>query len=157
MRKQIAKAQASSKQSYYWSNIVANTTRFPNYPLLSNFLTSVQTTFDNFRPEMPPRREKMIHTIGSLCQIKMAIGSSSPYTGLLVPGTHYGFIRMVGAVEFGDGLTPGLGFKFPRSGVHDGDWVTLYSLAFGDQWNSFGKNQSNHIVPGEGLLRSTAL
>lgn len=142
---------ASSKQSYYWSNIVANKTRYPKYPLLSNFLTSVQTTFDNYRPEMPPKREKMIHTIGSVCQIKVAIGSSSPYTGLLAPGTHKGFIRLGGAVEFGDGLTPGLGFKFPRSGVHDGDWVSLYSLAFGDQWNFFGKNQSNHIAPGEGF------
>lgn len=141
----------SSKMSYYWSNIIANRTRFPNYPLLSNFLSSVRTSFDNFRPEMPPRREKMIHSVGSVCKIKVAIGRQSPYTGLLAPGTHHGFLRMGGAVDPADGITPGLGFKFPRSGVQDGDYVGLYSLVAGTQWNFFGRNQSTHITPASGV------
>merc|ERR1719414_213381 len=46
----------SSKLAYFWDNIVRNTTRYPEYPLLSNILSSVRTTFDNYMPEMPAGR-----------------------------------------------------------------------------------------------------
>jgi len=143
-----------SKMDYFWSKITANTTKYPEYPLLSNFLSSVRTTFDNYKPEMPPKREKMIHTIGSVCKFDWQINTDSPYTGLLSPGRKRGFVRLGGALDpksFGGGLTPGLGFKLPRSGVHDGDFVMLYSLAFGDQWDFFKLNQSNHLSIAEGF------
>jgi len=137
-----------SKLNYYWKNIVRNTTRFPKFPLLGNILGSVRTTFDNYQPEMPAGREKMIHSIGSVCKFDLRIPSNSPYTGLFAPGLKRGFVRMGGAMDPGDnGITPGLGIKFPRSGVPDGDIVTLFSLDIGDQWNFFGKNQSNHLMP----------
>jgi len=146
----------NSKISYYWKNIIADRTRYPNYPLLGNILSSVRTSFDNYRPEMPPRREKMIHSVGSVCKINVDIGPQSKFTGLLAPGNHKGFIRMGGAVDPSGGITPGLGFKFPRSGVHDGDFVSLYSLVQGTQWDFFGKNQSTHITPAEGVTKVLA-
>lgn len=105
---------------------------------------------------MPATREKMIHSVGSVCEFEWDISSESPYSGLLGPGTKTGFIRMGGAVDPSDGLTPGLGFKIPRSGVHDGDWVMLHSLAFGDSWNFFLKNMSNHIAPASGVTKILA-
>jgi len=142
---------SESKTNYFWERITADTTRYPKYPLLGNLLSSMRTVFDNYRPEMPVKREKMIHTVGSICKFKLQISGSSPYTGLLSPGLKTGFVRMGGALDPADGLTPGLGFKLPRSGVPDGDLVMLYSLAAGTQWDFFFKNQSNHLAPAEGF------
>lgn len=90
----------------------------------------------------------MIHTVGSVCKVAQVI-QNSPYTGLLGDGSHEGLIRMGGAADWedleGQGPNPGLGFKYPRTGVPDGDFVMLYGLSFGGQWNFFGKNQSNHL------------
>jgi len=145
-----------SKMSYFWKNIAANTTQYPEYPLLSNLLGSVVTVFDNYLPEMPAGREKMIHTVGSVCQFELSVNSRSPYTGLLAPGRQRGLIRLGSAVDPGsDGVTPGLGFKFPRSGVPDGDFVTLHTLDTGNpQWNFFFKNQSTHTAPTNGFPAS---
>lgn len=144
---------SQSKMRYFWSNIVANTTSSPPADLLKHILSSVRTSFDNYRPEMPSKRVKMIHTVGSVCQFDLDISSGSPFTGLLSPGLKTGLIRMGGAVDAnsqGDGMTPGLGFKLPRSGRPDGDFVMLYSLAFGDSWDFFKSNQSNHIATTSG-------
>jgi len=90
---------------------------------------------------MSAGREKMIHAIGSVCRFDLRIPSNFPPTGLSAPALKRGFVRMGGAMDPGDnGITPGLGFKFPRSGVPEGDIVTLFSLDVGDQWNFFGKN-----------------
>jgi len=126
---------------------MADSTRYPTYPLLSNILTSMRTTFDNYQPEMPAGREKLIHSVGSVCKVEWTIPSDRGYTGILESGTHKGFIRMGGAVDPKEGLTPGLGLKFPRSGRHDADFVMLYSLVEQSSWNFFGLNQSNHIAP----------
>jgi len=137
-----------SKMSYFWKNVAANTTRYPKFPLISNLLGSVVTVFDNYMPEMPAGREKMIHTVGSVCQFELDVSSGSPYTGLLGPGKQRGLIRLGSALDPGDvGITPGIGIKFPRSGVPDGDFVLLHSLDPGSQWNFFFKNQSTHTAP----------
>ena len=142
-----------SKTDYYWERITANTTRYPEFPLLSNVFSSVITSFDNFRPEMPARREKLIHTVGSICKFDLQISSSSPYTGLLAPGLQTGFIRLGSAAEPGsDGLTPGLGLKLPRNGVPDGSFVMLNDLGSSGSWNFFLKNMSNHLAPASGFL-----
>jgi len=153
------KKSFSNKMDYFWGKITANSTRYPHFPLLSNFLTSVRTTFDNYRPEMPPSREKLIHTVGSICKFHLDISPSSPYTGLLGPGLKVGFVRMGSAVDpgsYGDGVAPGLGFKLPRSGRHDGDFVMLNALGFGEHWDFFHLNQSNHIAPANGFTAVVA-
>jgi len=143
-------SSSAYKLDYFWNKVTADTTRYPKFPLLSNILTSMRTTFDNYQPEMPAGREKMIHTVGSVCKFELKISDSSPYTGLLSPGTQKGLIRMGGALDPTDGITPGLGFKLPRSGFPDGDFVMLHSLRAGDQWNFFLNNQSNHLEPVSG-------
>jgi len=147
-----------SKMEYFWKKVVANTTSYPEYPLLSNILSSVRTSFDNYRPEMPSKREKMIHSVGSVCQFDLDISSNSPFTGLLSPGLKTGLVRMGGAVDADGtpGLTPGLGFKLPRSGRPDGDFVMLYALSPGDSWDFFKLNQSNHIAPATGVTKVLA-
>ena len=86
----------------------------------------------------------MIHSVRSVCKINVDIGSQSKFTGeaeitLKTPQqNHKGFIRMGGAIDPSNAITPGLGFKFPRSGMHDGDFVSLYSLVQGTQWDFFG-------------------
>ena len=63
---------------------------------------------------------------------------------------------MGGAIDPLNAITPGLGFKCPRSGMHDGDFVSFYSLVQGAQWDFFGKNQSTHITPAEGVTKVLA-
>lgn len=110
---------------------------------------SVDTVFDNFAPEMPSGRVKAIHSRGVHCKIKFDVGSS-PYTGLLGRGSHEGFIRMGPAADLELGMTPGVGFKFLRSGVHSGDFVAMWSTAGGQSNNFFASNMSNHVPPAEG-------
>merc|ERR1719414_2740440 len=117
---------------------------------IGGFTESMMTVFDNYKPEMPKGRKKVIHMVGSMCKIDLKINKNSPYTGLLGHGTHRGLIRIGTAVVSEEGLTPGLGFKFPRTGRHSGDFVTLNSLEIGQSWNFFASNMSTHIAPPEG-------
>lgn len=144
------------KSDQWWASITADTTRASKYPSVSGILQeSSQTTFDNMKVEMPAGREKKIHTIGSICKFDLNIARNSPFTGLLGPGRQEGFIRMGSAVDYSNGgLTPGLGFKFPRTGVHSGDFVALHDLGFGQSWNFFKSAQSNHIAPPSGLAQT---
>jgi len=110
----------------------------------------VRTSFDNFLPEMPTGREKNIHTAGAVCDIELNIESSS-WTGLFGRGSHKGFVRLGTATEPDDtGITPGVGFKFPRSGVPSGDFVAMHNTDGGQSFNFFGSNMSNHISPAVG-------
>lgn len=120
--------------------------------LLRSFRSSVHTTFDNWLPQMPEGRTKHIHTIGSTCGVDFEVAGGSPYTGLLSSGTHQGYMRIGPASEPGGGLTPGVGFKFPRSGVPSGDFVAMHSTENGQSYNFFATNMSNHIAPAAGPL-----
>jgi hypothetical protein len=114
--------------------------------------SSLHTTFDNFLPTMPPGREKFIHTGGSVCRIDMTI-RNSPYTGLLARGTQQGFMRIGPAVApDADGITPGWGFKFPRTGVPSGDFVAMHGVLTGQPFNFFANNISNKVAPASGAL-----
>jgi len=99
---------------------------------------------------MPAGREKNIHTIGAVCDIEFNVGSSA-YTGLFGRGSHKGFVRLGTATEPDEeGITPGVGFKFPRSGVPSGDFVAMHNTDGGQSWNFFASNMSNHISPAKG-------
>lgn len=102
-------------------------------------------------PEMPAGRKKLIHSIGSVCEFELKIGSS-PFTGLLGRGTQKGFIRMGSAADItgNDGVTPGIGIKMVRDGIHSGDVVFLHSLDLGQSYDFFAYNMSNHIPPATG-------
>lgn len=147
----------SQKLDYYKAKLDTDPSIRVEYPgsldtIISSFQSSVHTTFDNFLPEMPATREKKIHTIGAVCGIDFVV-SSSPYTGLLSRGTHKGFVRIgtAGKPE-AEGIVPGVGFKFPRTGVPAGDFVAMHSTNPGQSHNFFAMNMSNHVAPAEGGL-----
>jgi len=148
-----------SKTDYWWGQITANTHGVSKYPNVLGLLTkSIQTSFDNWKDEMPAGREKYIHTIGSICKFNLEITNASPYTGLLGPGNQEGFIRMGSAVDYSNGgLTPGIGYKFARTGVPSGNFVSLHSLDLGQSWNFFKYNQSNHISAPKGVAVALGL
>eukprot|EP00927_Polykrikos_kofoidii_P061834 TRINITY_DN56661_c0_g1_i1.p1 TRINITY_DN56661_c0_g1~~TRINITY_DN56661_c0_g1_i1.p1 ORF type:complete len:436 (+),score=42.56 TRINITY_DN56661_c0_g1_i1:71-1309(+) len=137
------------KNQHFWASIIADRNRAPAFPGVSLILTeSVQLAFDNWGEVLPRGRRKVIHAVGSICQFKFEVTRTSPYTGLLGPGTHEGFIRMGSAADYTHGgLTPGIGIKFARTGVHSAGFVALNSLDLGQSWNFFKNNLSNHISP----------
>lgn len=145
---------AQSKEAYYSRKLLQNKARTPQFENpAGNFVSAMMTVFDNYMPEMPKGRKKLIHTIGSVCQFKLDVASGSPFTGLFASGEQRGFIRMGSALDIDSngGVTPGIGIKMLRSGIHSGDFVLLHSLATGQSYNFFEYNMSNHIPPAEGF------
>lgn len=140
----------AEKNAYFWKRITADTTRAASYPSKALIVgESIQTSFYDFKDEMPAGRVKGIHTIGAICQFDLNVTAKSSYTGLLGPGVQKGFVRMGGAISWdksSNGVTPGFGFKFARSGVHSGSYVALNSLDAA-VWNFMALNFSNHIGP----------
>merc|ERR1719482_2628422 len=136
------------KGSYFWEAL-AKDQQHAEYPNVLGIITeSARTTFYNMGDEMPAGRKKTIHGVGAVCRFKIENNAESPYTGLFEPGQQEGFIRLGSAVNYNNGgLTPGLGIKFPRTGRASGNYVALHSLDFGQSWNFFASNLSNHIPP----------
>lgn len=143
------------KNKYFQEKLTADTKGLSAYPSVTGILTEdVQVSFYDMGDEMPKKREKYIHGIGAVCQFTLDVADASPYTGLFSSGKQEGFIRMGSAVDYSNGgLTPGLGIKFARTGVHSGNYVALHSLDFGQSWNFFGSNVSNHISPPNGITQ----
>lgn len=145
----------SKKMSTLWNQIMATKGRSTDtrgaFDTLKLIITeSMRTPFDNNRDTMAPGRGKVIHQTGATCQFDLEISSSSPYTGLLAPGTSKGLVRM------GSGLPPpsifpGIAVKFLRSGVKSGNFVALRAIGDGDHGNFFDHDLSNHVAPPEML------
>jgi len=145
-----------SKLDYFWGKITADTSSNQDYPITQAPFISVRTSFDNYRPEMPAGRPKVIHGMGSVCKFNLDVSGESPYTGIFKPGRRTGFLRLGSANKASSGITPGLGIKFTRSGVPDGDFVMLHSLEGIQAWNFFSLNQTNHIEPASGVIAIAA-
>jgi len=147
------------KNAYFWSKISADKTRLAKYPNVANIVgESIQVSFDEGRDELPSGRQKYIHSVGAICPFVLDVAADSPYTGLFAPGTQKGFVRMGSAVDpvANKGITPGLGIKFARTGVHSGNYVALHSLDLGQSWDFFAYNVSNHISPPTGFTELLA-
>lgn len=137
------------KNKFFWSEITKDTQRADKYASpLSILDESIRTTFDNYRDFMPNTRVKGIHSVGVICPFTLDITEESHYTGLFEAGEQLGFVRMGSAADpvSQKGITPGLGIKFARTGVHSGNYVALHSLTLGQSWNFFAYNMSNHIA-----------
>lgn len=138
------------KNDFFWSAITRDKKRAASYASLTTCLTEdVQTSFWNFKDELPAGRVKGIHSIGAICKFELNVASDSPYTGLFSSGPQEGFVRMGGATTWdksSKGYPPGLGIKFARSGVQSGSFVALVSLDTA-LFNFMKMNFSNHIAP----------
>lgn len=138
-----------AKTDFFWQKMTADTTRAASYPSVTVAVsTSVQTSFHSYSDEMPAGRVKSIHTVGSICQFSLDVDEGSPFTGLFAPGPKIGFARMGGAIAWepsSEGLTPGIGFNFQRSGMFSGSTVALVTLEAAT-FNFFQYNFSNHIA-----------
>jgi len=136
------------KQSSTWNQVSAENSHgsFPNIAGL--FAESIQTSFDNRWDFMPAGRLKYIHSMGAVCQMEMKINSDK-YTGIFQRGSAEGLLRMGPANDYTQTalykFTPGMGFKFFRTGQESANWVSLYTLDGQDSYNFFYNNQSNHI------------
>jgi len=137
------------KNEYFWSRVTADKKRGDYASPKVIFAEDIQTSFWDFKDEMPAGRVKGIHGVGAVCQFRLDIAHDSPYTGLFAPGPQDGFVRMGGATNFDKtkkGYPPGLGIKFARTGVQSGSTVALVSLDTA-VFNFFKMNFSNHIAP----------
>jgi hypothetical protein len=99
---------------------------------------------------MPDGRKKFIHAEGIVCPANFTVSENSPYTGIFAPNaTSKMFIRLGPAIgiDLKSGLTPGIGFKFMRSGVPSGNFVALVALdpLPNNNYNFFAGNFSNHL------------
>lgn len=143
---------AQEKISDLWKLITANQTRGGKYPASGSYAVMNQSLIEvvaNSRDLMPAGRVKMRHSVGSICKINWSIHSASPFTGLFSAGAHNeGFLRLSTqmGVDSPDGVIPGLGLKFPRTGQTSGDTVALTSTK-SHYWNFFEYNHSNHHLP----------
>jgi len=142
------------KNTYFQTKLTADTTR-NSYPSpAAAFTESMQTSFYDFRDEMPQGRVKVIHSVGAVCQFQLDVAANSPYTGLFASGSQFGFIRMGGAASWDVkdtvGPPPGLGIKFARSGIHSGSYVALVSVD-AHTFNFMQYNFSNHIGPSSSI------
>ena len=108
----------------------------------------MKTVFDNEWDVEPEGRKKYIHTVGAVCPFVVDI-KDSPFTGIFKNGESHGMIRLGSAAPIGEGngVTPGGGVKFFRSGKPSADFVILNQLGpiVNENHNFFAVPLSNHI------------
>lgn len=150
------------KLSHLWSEIVADTTMGAYPSVIGVIKESIQTTFINHKDTMPNGRQKMIHSVGTVCKFKMDIAADSPFSGVFAAGTTaHGLLRMgTGpAADETTGIVPGVAVKFLRSGKESGNFVALNSLdALPDNnYNFFALPLSNHLPAAKGFTKVLGL
>jgi hypothetical protein len=92
-------------------------------------------------------RDKLIHTVGTVAQVKLTSNGQHPFTGIF-EGADHGFVRLSAAAEPDIKvklLTPGMGLKFLRDGMDSASLVAMYSVDGQPSWNFFLNDFSNHI------------
>jgi len=124
---------------------------YPNVAII--FAESAQTSFDVHWDFLPNGRQKSIHGLGVVCEMKLKITGGN-YTGVLEKGEASGLIRMGSALDLKLGsMVPGNGYKIFRSGKPSANWVSLYSLAGIEDgnFNFFDRSQKTHVPPPTGI------
>lgn len=95
------KQSFQAKNDYFQKSLTKDKTRAKAYASPTVILSeSAQTSFWDFKDELPAGRVKGIHSIGAVCKFSIDIASDSPYTGLFAPGIQEGFVRMGGATTW---------------------------------------------------------
>lgn len=154
---------AADKQADLWREISVNTAPYGWYSAVSLgqlFVEDMTTTIgwvgDTFQDSWLGPRKKLIHSVGSVAQVKFVpVENSEGYTGIF-EGADHGLIRMslakkpdtskTSAKGALDNFTPGFGLKFLRDNKPSASMVAMYSVEGQDSWNFFKNDFSNHIA-----------
>jgi len=141
---------ADQKMSMLWKNVNSDKRAQPllsTLDMVTSILTSSMiTTFDNSMEVHNKGRTKVIHGQGAVVQFDLEVENSSPYTGVMMPGTHRGLMRLGSATPADGTLFPGLAVKFLRSGIHSANTVALlHSGSAQEQF--FAGWLTNHVAP----------
>ena len=108
---------------------------------------SVNTVFDDEWDVMPAKRVRFIHPVGGVCKFSLSI-QTSPYTGIFSSGTKTGIIRLSSyhGVSNGEGVFPGVGIKFLRTGRSSGNFVVSNTAEIAiPNYNFFSTSLKNRI------------
>ena len=92
-------------------------------------------------------RSKLIHSVGTVAQVKLTSNGQHPFTGIF-EGADHGIVRLSAAAEPNTKvkeLAPGMGLKFLRDGMDSASLVAMYSVDGQPSWNFFLNDFSNHI------------
>ncbi|XP_055327354.1 uncharacterized protein LOC129580719 [Paramacrobiotus metropolitanus] len=152
----------TEKQTTLWNNIISS--RYPsNKPLptqgpdlmntvLPNVLnpTFAQKPFTIVSDEMPPGRQKLLHSFGTVGKVTLKMLSNSPYTGVFKAGNNVpGLARLSVALYDMTNILPGVALKLFITGQPS---VNIFAMdnekgleGQGSNRNFFAKNFSNWI------------
>jgi len=149
---------AQAKQKALWNAVTQDTSpgSFPSpVGLLQLFIESMDASFDTVADDLPYqgpfgliRREKLIHGVGAIGQIKWRSVGNHPYTGIF-KGSNYAFARFswAKAPQLGSAhpYLPGVAFKFLRDGQKSANFMAMTSLLGVDTPNFFANDITNHL------------
>ena len=148
---------AKDKLKIIIKNCLENTTPadwFSTFKMLGLFTQSMCPTLTHRGDEMMEDRNKYIHTVGAVAQVKWEDLGGHNYTGIFT-GADHGIARLSVAKEVDEDnkvIVPGMGLKFLRDGMESVNLVAMHSLDGQKSWNFFKNHFSNHI--GSGSLSS---
>ncbi len=138
------------KRALIWNKIEGtkyNTlAEWGGFDLFSFAFMNMSTTMDHISDEMPNGRRKLIHTNGSVAQVRFEANPGQPFTGIY-KGNNCGLVRISAAVNPDQfAFTPGMGLKFLVDGKPSENIIAMYSLdGQGDNRQPFANTFSNVI------------
>ena len=146
-------ASATAKRQQIWERISASAyslDRLPNQSyapwdmaklVVSSFL---QVAFKHTSDEMPLNRKKLIHTYGTVAQVKLEITQDSPFTGVFQTGGE-GLLRLSTAAQTGS-FTPGLALKIFIDGKPSVNFHVMHSLDGQGEDTQFFENVFTNLL-----------
>jgi len=150
---------AVEKSAIIWNNVMEDTTSADWFSALEmpgifteDMCPVLRTIGDQLRWESgiisDGWRNKYIHTVGAVGQVRWDNLGGHPYTGLF-EGATQGVVRLSLAKEpSSDSLNtaPGMGLKFLRDGMDSANLVAMYGVEGQESWNFFKNDFTNHIA-----------
>jgi len=118
------------------------------------FVESMNRSFDYIADQMPHQgildlelRRKLVHSVGAVAFGKFVVtASDNNYTGIFRSGANETFIRFsLAANPSSNAVTPGVAFKFLRSGVPSSSAFGMYRLSGQPEANFFQHDLTNHV------------
>jgi hypothetical protein len=157
-RAAVQSEDATSRRAALWKSIRDSAyapktlPQFPPVFSMGALLDPVflRTTMTHESDVMPAGRQKLIHTYGTVAQIRLVVDTDHPYTGLLKSGA-IGLARASLALKTpGWSFTPGLAVKLFVDGAASQNFFVMDSLdGQGSDFNYFSKRFATVVQPPE--------